>query len=45
MKKLLIVFTLCATAANAQSPAGLQERMLQAEDARPTTDAGLGPLM
>ncbi len=30
-----------ATAAAAQS---LQERMLQAEDARPTTDAGLAPL-
>jgi peptidyl-prolyl cis-trans isomerase B (cyclophilin B) len=30
-----------ATAAEAQS---LQERMLQAEDARPTTDAGLAPL-
>ena len=31
-----------ASAANAQS---LQERMLQAEDARPTTAAGLAPLM
>ena len=30
-----------ATSASAQS---LQERMLQAEDARPTTDAGLAPL-
>ena len=42
MKKLLIVFLLFATPAFAQS---LQERMLQAEDARPTTDAGLAPLM
>ena len=42
MKKLLIVFTLCATAASAQS---LQERMLQAEDARPTTDAGMAALL
>ena len=31
-----------ATAASAQS---LQERMLQAEDARPTTEAGLAPLL
>jgi len=31
-----------ATVASAQS---LQERMLQAEDARPTTDAGLAPLV
>jgi cyclophilin family peptidyl-prolyl cis-trans isomerase/HEAT repeat protein len=42
MKKLLIVFILCATAVEAQS---LQERMLQAEDARPTTDAGMAPLL
>lgn len=41
MKKLLIVFSLCASTAAAQS---LQERMLQAEDARPTTDEGLAPL-
>jgi len=38
----LPIALLClATAAAAQS---LQERMLQAEDARPTTDAGLAPL-
>src|SRR5688572_9527387 len=42
MKKLLLVFTFVASTASAQS---LQERMLQAEDARPTTDAGLAPLM
>jgi cyclophilin family peptidyl-prolyl cis-trans isomerase/HEAT repeat protein len=42
MKKLLLVFVFCATAASAQT---LQERMLQAEDARPTTDAGLAPLL
>ncbi|HEX4914374.1 MAG TPA: peptidylprolyl isomerase [Vicinamibacterales bacterium] len=42
MKKLLIVFIFCATTVEAQS---LQERMLQAEDARPTTDAGLAPLI
>src|SRR5687767_15870676 len=42
MKKLLIALALSASSANAQS---LQERMLQAEDARPTTDAGLAPLM
>src|SRR5688572_5523590 len=42
MKKLLLVCILCASTASAQS---LQERMLQAEDARPTSDAGLAPLM
>lgn len=42
MQKLLLVLLLAATPAGAQS---LQERMLQAEDARPTTDAGLAPLM
>lgn len=44
MKKLLIIFSLCATAASAQPPS-LAERMLQAEDARPTTDAGLAPIV
>lgn len=40
--QLLLIAVFCvATAASAQS---LQERMLQAEDARPTTDAGLAPL-
>ena len=42
LKKLVIVLVFCATPAFGQS---LQERMLQAEDARPTTDAGLAPLM
>jgi len=42
MRKLLIAFLCLATPAAAQS---LQERMLQAEDARPTTDAGLAPLL
>jgi cyclophilin family peptidyl-prolyl cis-trans isomerase/HEAT repeat protein len=42
MQKLLLVLLCCATPAAAQS---LQERMLQAEDARPTTEAGLAPLM
>jgi cyclophilin family peptidyl-prolyl cis-trans isomerase/HEAT repeat protein len=42
MKKLLIVLIFCASTASGQS---LPERMLQAEDARPTTDAGLAPLM
>ena len=41
MHKLLIAFLLVAPPAFAQS---LQERMLQAEDARPTTEAGLAPL-
>ena len=41
MKKLLIALLCFATPAAAQS---LQDRMLQAEDARPTTDAGLAPL-
>ena len=45
MKKLLIAFTLCATAASGQPQPGLQERMLQAEDARPTTEAGMAPLI
>src|SRR5688572_10378778 len=39
---LLIGMLLVATAASAQS---LQDRMLQAEDARPTTEAGLAPLL
>jgi cyclophilin family peptidyl-prolyl cis-trans isomerase/HEAT repeat protein len=42
MQKLLIVLLCFATPAAAQS---LQERMLQAEDARPVTEAGLAPLM
>lgn len=42
MKKLLLVLLCCATPAAAQT---LQERMLQAEDARPTTEAGLAPLV
>jgi len=42
MKNLILVLLCCATPATAQS---LQERMLQAEDARPTTEAGLAPLM
>ena len=42
MQKLLIVLLCFATTASAQS---LQERMLQAEDARPTTEAGLAPLV
>jgi cyclophilin family peptidyl-prolyl cis-trans isomerase/HEAT repeat protein len=41
MKKLLLVLVFCASSSSAQS---LQERMLQAEDARPTTEAGLAPL-
>jgi cyclophilin family peptidyl-prolyl cis-trans isomerase/HEAT repeat protein len=41
--QILPIVLLCfATALAAQS---LQERMLQAEDARPTTDEGLAPLM
>ncbi|HWI19103.1 MAG TPA: hypothetical protein VNT81_15220, partial [Vicinamibacterales bacterium] len=40
-KKLLIAMLFLATPVAAQS---LQERMLQAEDARPTTEAGLAPL-
>ena len=42
MQKLLIALFCFATTASAQS---LQERMLQAEDARPTTEAGLAPLV
>src|SRR5688572_24431173 len=42
MKILPIVLIFCASTASGQS---LPERMLQAEDARPTTDAGLAPLM
>ena len=42
MQKLLIALLCFATPALAQS---LQERMLQAEDARPTTEAGLAPLV
>ncbi|HEX6215633.1 MAG TPA: peptidylprolyl isomerase [Vicinamibacterales bacterium] len=54
MKKLLIALVVSASTANAQSPGapaarslrgGVEERMLQAEDARPTSDAGLAPLM
>ena len=55
MKKLLIVFVLCASSVSAQSlpgapagrnvPGGVEERMLQAEDARPTTDAGMAALL
>ncbi len=42
MLQILLIALLCfATPTAAQS---LQERMLQAEDARPTTDAGLAPL-
>ena len=41
MRFLPIAMFCVATAASAQS---LQERMLQAEDARPTTEAGLAPL-
>ena len=40
--ELVLACLFLATSASAQS---LQERMLQAEDARPTTDAGLAPLM
>lgn len=40
--KILILLICIATPSAAQS---LQERMLQAEDARPTTEAGLAPLM
>lgn len=40
-QKLLIALLFLATPVAAQS---LQERMLQAEDARPTTEAGLAPL-
>ena len=42
MQKLLLLLLCVATPAAAQS---LQERMLLAEDARPTTEAGLAPLM
>ena len=41
-QKLLILLLCFAAPAAAQS---LQERMLQAEDARPVTEAGLAPLM
>lgn len=41
MQKLLIALFCFATSASAQS---LQERMLQAEDARPATEAALGAL-
>ena len=40
--ELLFTLFLLTTPANAQS---LQERMLQAEDARPTTDAGMAALL
>ena len=42
MKKLLCLLICLATPAGAQS---LPERMLLAEDARPTTEAGLAPLI
>lgn len=42
MQKLLLVLLCVSPPAAAQS---LQERMLQAEDARPTTEAGLAPLV
>jgi len=42
MKKLLLVSILCASPVTGQT---LQDRMLQAEDARPTTEAGLAPLL
>jgi cyclophilin family peptidyl-prolyl cis-trans isomerase/HEAT repeat protein len=42
MKTLLIALLCFATTASAQS---LQERMLQAEDARPTTEAGMAALI
>src|SRR5688572_25829130 len=42
MKILPIILIFFASTASAQS---LQERMLQAEDARATSDAGLAPLM
>src|SRR5688500_15183927 len=54
MKKGFIVLVVCASTASAQSPGapaarflrgGVEERMLQAEDARPTTDAGMAALM
>src|SRR5918995_2385115 len=41
MRKLLTVLLFLSTSASAQS---LQDRMLQAEDARPTTDAGLAAI-
>ena len=41
---LLIGVLFFATAAPAQSTSSLQERLLQAEDARPTTEAGLAPI-
>ncbi len=41
MLKLLLALLLCASSASAQS---LSERMLQAEDARPTTEAGLAAI-
>ena len=41
---LPIVLLFFATAVSAQSTPSLQDRVLQAEDARPTSDAGLAPL-
>jgi cyclophilin family peptidyl-prolyl cis-trans isomerase/HEAT repeat protein len=41
MQKLIVTLLFFATSASAQS---LQERMLQAEDARPTTEAGLAAI-
>jgi cyclophilin family peptidyl-prolyl cis-trans isomerase/HEAT repeat protein len=42
MRKLLTVLLFLSTTASAQT---LEDRMLQAEDARPTTDAGLAPIL
>ncbi len=44
MQKLLTVLLLLATSASAQTLPGVEERMLQAEDARPVTDAGLAAI-
>jgi len=41
---LPIVLLFFATAVSAQPTSSLQERLLQAEDARPTTEAGLAPI-
>src|SRR5688572_29431877 len=42
MRKLLTVLLFLSTSASAQT---LQDRMLQAEDARPTTEAGLAAIL
>lgn len=44
MRKLLTVLLFLSTSAGAQTLPGVEERMLQAEDARPTTDAGLAAI-